>query len=217
MNTTLGAIFNNISAIPFNYHGQIVIKKLSELTHLANLDFVDIDNIIKAREWVSIASIVSTTDAYCFVFKELEELNLLTDKIFTIALLDIDHFKKINDNHGHLAGDYILKKFVASIHKNIRPYDLLARYGGEEFIILFVDCLKEEAQKALLRIKSSIKKSKFVYKTNPLKFTFSAGMSQIDEVTIGKGKPEKSITSLIQLADGRLYQAKKGGRNKIII
>jgi len=119
----------------------------------------------------------------------------------SIVMLDIDHFKKINDTYGHQMGDEILKYFVATIKNNIRKTDYVVRYGGEEFLIFLPDATKEEAKKAVEKIKNSLTEYKGV------KYTFSAGIA--DE---GETLPE-----MIKIADKRLYKAKETGRNRIVI
>ena len=71
-------------------------------------------------------------------------------------MLDIDHFKVINDTLGHQAGDFVLKQLADFLKKSIRPYDLLARYGGEEFIMLYKDCTRKEAGEILNRIRDAV-------------------------------------------------------------
>ena len=133
---------------------------------------------------------------------------------FAIAILDIDYFKKIkSDKFGHLAGDYILKEFTLIIAENLRDYDLVGRFGGEEFIIIIYDSDKAEAEVMIKRIMEIISEKPFTYEKNRIKFTFSAGISSIDEF------PNKSIRTeeIISLADKRLYEAKDNGRNRIEI
>jgi two-component system, cell cycle response regulator len=131
---------------------------------------------------------------------------------FSIALLDIDHFKSINDTMGHQAGDYILKQIADFLKKSIRPYDLLARYGGEEFIILFKDCSKNESCDILMRIKDTIDRTVYRFHDAPIHTTFSSGISDIDEID-----PGEAAEKLVSIADERLYLAKESGRNRIVI
>ena len=134
-----------------------------------------------------------------FLENNFEEIfNLYEHK--SIAMLDIDHFKKINDTYGHQIGDEILKYFASIIKNNIRKTDMVIRYGGEEFIVFLPDSYKEEALIVLHKIKKLLKPCK------DINFTFSAGVADEGE----------TLAEMIKLADERLYRAKKEGRNRIV-
>ena len=130
------------------------------------------------------------------------------DKLFktyskkSIAMLDIDFFKKINDTYGHQKGDEVLKFFANLIKNNIRKNDLLIRYGGEEFLIFMPNTSKEEGYIVLTKLKNILKNNT----KKPLEFTFSAGVADEGD----------TLVEMIKLADDRLYKAKKTGRNKIV-
>jgi diguanylate cyclase (GGDEF)-like protein len=145
--------------------------------------------------------------------KNIEHARRNKRNCFSIALVDIDHFKKINDSLGHLAGDFVLKQVAEYLKKSIRPYDLLARYGGEEFIILFKDCNKKESGEILQRIKDSISQTEYSFQESRVHITFSGGI-----VDIGEIKPDAAaMEELVHRADERLYIAKQGGRNRIVL
>ena len=118
----------------------------------------------------------------------------------SVAMLDIDFFKKINDTYGHQAGDKILYYFATHIKNNLRKDDFVIRYGGEEFLIFMPNTTKEEAYIVLHKIKNSLKP------VENIKFTFSAGIASEGE----------TLAEMIKIADNRLYKAKESGRNKII-
>jgi len=132
---------------------------------------------------------------------------------FSVAMLDIDHFKIINDTLGHQAGDYILKQIADFLKKSIRPYDLLARYGGEEFIVLYKDCNRKEAGEVLNRIRDTVETKSYRFRDKTVNVTFSSGIADITEVKPGSAAAEE----LIKITDSRLYLAKQSGRNRIVI
>lgn len=123
----------------------------------------------------------------------------------TLAVLDIDHFKKINDTHGHQAGDRVLKVIGRSIAKRLREVDFFCRYGGEEFIALMPETSLEEALPVLEKIRASIAGAAFNYKEEPLSITLSIGITEFNA--------DDDIESAFARADNALYQAKSSGRN----
>lgn len=131
---------------------------------------------------------------------------------FTLAILDLDLFKIINDTYGHHAGDLVLKEFASIIQDNIRPYDILARYGGEEFILVFPKTNLDKAYMVLSRILNKIRKTDFSYEGRPISLTFSGGISEITELEGGK----ISVNQILRLSDKKLYKAKELGRNNIV-
>lgn len=132
--------------------------------------------------------------------------------VFALAILDIDRFKDINDRHGHLAGDQIIKEFTELIQDNLREYDILGRYGGEEFVVIMYDSDKAEAALIIERILEKVRNSTFSYHDAIIRFTFSAGVCDSSEFDV------EAITNerLIGLADKRLYYAKQLGRDRIV-
>ena len=151
-----------------------------------------------------------------YIFDRLNELKAKYSRHkedFSIVILDIDHFKAVNDAYGHLAGDFILQEFTQIIGKNIRPFDLLGRYGGEEFIIIMSNCKKKIAANRVEHILKIIRNAKFLYENKSISFTFSAGISDSDDYNFN----EVILDKFIDCADKRLYYAKETGRNKIII
>ncbi|WP_411681328.1 diguanylate cyclase [Clostridium thailandense] len=150
-----------------------------------------------------------------YIFERLQDMmskHIRDGSIFSVAIVDIDHFKKINDTYGHLGGDYILKEFVTILENSIRVYDLLGRYGGEEFILIFTDINKEQASVIIQRILNDIRKKVFIYNKKQINFTFSCGISDASEVQ----DTNPIIEDIIETADLRMYSAKKTGRNKIV-
>ncbi len=123
-----------------------------------------------------------------------------------LAMLDIDHFKSINDNHGHDAGDAVLKGFSAALTKFF-PNDLIARMGGEEFAIKFTKNDKTEAQKQLTLFIQYIEKNSRSFSEYAIPFTVSAGLT--DEIN-------HNLDTLLKHADVHLYQAKESGRNRLV-
>lgn len=126
----------------------------------------------------------------------------------SIILVDLDHFKKINDRYGHLAGDYVLKEVAKSINENVRSYDSVGRYGGEEFLILLPGLNRSYAIKNAERIRSKIENMTLEYNSNVIPVSFSAGVSEFI-------LSDSNIEEVIMRADDALYFAKRNGRNRV--
>ena len=128
----------------------------------------------------------------------------------SLILFDIDHFKSVNDTHGHLAGDEVLQEIGHRISSVLAEHDVFARYGGEEFAILLPDANAAEAIETAEACRRAVESTAFPTSAGPLLITISAGvadMNAIDEPT--------SETQLIQSSDEKLYEAKRGGRNRV--
>lgn len=133
---------------------------------------------------------------------------------FSIAFLDIDHFKEINDNYGHGTGDFVLEKFVQFLQSRLRKTDLVARIGGEEFVLLLPDINSGTAYLLVERLRKSLEETRFSCVDNgaavDIGITVSAGISCCPE----HGETSKD---LISRADKAMYNAKNSGRNTIKI
>ncbi|MDP2432598.1 MAG: diguanylate cyclase [Pseudomonadota bacterium] len=130
------------------------------------------------------------------------------DSPLALALLDIDHFKEVNDEHGHLAGDRVLKTLANLLRRRIRRSDVVARYGGEEFAVIFNECGEEDALHMLDTIREDFSAIQHGAKEGAFRVTFSAGVAAADA--------DSTVDSLIERADQRLYRAKDAGRNRIV-
>lgn len=128
---------------------------------------------------------------------------------FTIMMIDIDHFKKINDTYGHAAGDEVLKKITSVLKRNLRDVDILARLGGEEFAVLLPNTETQGALIVAERLRKAVESSSVMFENRELRATISIGTA--DE------KSAASLDELLKNADSALYTAKNQGRNTIRI
>ena len=148
-----------------------------------------------------------------YIMKKLKDeffLSKVNNSTFSIALLDIDNFKRVNDNYGHLFGDEVLIKFSNMVKKNLRKTDYLGRIGGEEFIIIFCNTILNESYEILLRIKEKL--NSVSWGKNDFSVTFSAGLFEVSHKNIDEHSSER----VIKLIDDLMYKAKKCGKNCII-
>ncbi len=127
---------------------------------------------------------------------------------FSVAVIDLDLFKGINDKYGHLAGDKVLRLVAKVLQKNIRGSDFVARYGGEEFVVLFPSTGRADARAASVKLCEAVASSPFNFRGEPVRVTISLGVA---EVRAGD-QPD----SLFSRADAALYQAKSKGRNQVV-
>ena len=130
-------------------------------------------------------------------------------KPFSIGLLDIDHFKQVNDTYGHKIGDEVLKGLSNTVENVLRKSDLMARWGGEEFVVLFPDTRVDGAKAALQKALDSIREKLFLSEDKKeFHITFSAGITSVGS--------EQKVGEAISKSDRLLYKAKASGRNRII-
>lgn len=130
-------------------------------------------------------------------------------KDLSILMLDIDHFKKINDTYGHHAGDMVLQQVTKRLAEGLREYDLLARYGGEEFVIILPDTTLPEAKMVAQRLLKSIYKLTFPETLSGTAVTVSIGVTS-------HGGGTTTTEALVAQADTALYRAKQSGRNRVV-
>ena len=142
-----------------------------------------------------------------FSERELARFKRDNSQLATL-MLDIDHFKQVNDVHGHAAGDKVLSKMVSVAASVLRQEDLIGRLGGEEFAIVLVDADVEAAKRAGERIRQAIKQVKFPSEAGPFNVSVSIGVSE-------PFYNEASITDALERADAALYHAKRNGRDRV--
>ena len=143
-------------------------------------------------------------------FMEFLEKKLLESKRYefplSLAMIDIDFFKKINDTYGHLTGDCILKEFSLLLKKNFRGSDIVARYGGEEFAVVMPFTELKNACKKMDDFRKIVENHRFC--TENLKVTISVGVAEYNK--------KDNIFDFLKKADDNLYEAKKSGRNRVV-
>jgi diguanylate cyclase (GGDEF)-like protein len=132
------------------------------------------------------------------------------DKMLSLAVLDLDHFKQINDTHGHPAGDKILRETAQITQTVIRRGDVLVRYGGEEFALIMREASANDAHLVAERIRRAVETARFIYEGKQIPVTVSIGIA-----TYAKGSPDND-RDLLRVADERLYWAKQNGRNRTV-
>ncbi|NIM59626.1 MAG: diguanylate cyclase [Candidatus Aminicenantes bacterium] len=166
-------------------------------------DFTDQKQAEKLAETDPLTNIYNRRKFSRLLDQEIQRVERY-DRFLSIVMLDIDHFKKVNDTYGHDTGDYVLRRITELIKENIRITDILARYGGEEFVIILPETDVKGASRQIDRMRKTIEKTSFDGVGN---LTISAGITGY--------MGGDSCKSMITRADKALYSAKEEGRNKI--
>ena len=132
-------------------------------------------------------------------------------RVVTVAMIDVDHFKRFNDSFGHSAGDAVLRMIAGMLRESVRGSDLVARYGGEEFVLVFPETGEPEAADKIEQIREKVASSRVVIPghAEARQVTVSAGVSVYPE-------DAKSVAELLDVADKRLFEAKQRGRNRVV-
>ena len=131
------------------------------------------------------------------------------DSTLGIIMLDIDHFKQLNDRYGHEAGDMVLQELGRFLLNNVRNEDIACRYGGEEFLIIMIESSLQTTRKRAIELCSKIRRLRVDYHNPPISFTISAGVAALPEHGPG-------VTHVVKAADMALYQAKTEGRDQVV-
>lgn len=134
-----------------------------------------------------------------------------TREPLAVMMVDIDLFKRVNDEHGHLAGDQVLRSVVDVVRHRIRSQDIVGRYGGEEFLVVLCDTPAQGAQQLAEQLREAVQASHFPWNGKELAVTVSVG------VFGGRLEPGDSWDQLIHTADSALYRAKQTGRNRVVV
>lgn len=171
------------------------------------------DGLIRAREELRFQA---THDALTGIWNRRAALDLLqreierasrTEGSTGLLMLDLDHFKKINDSYGHLAGDAVLREVTSRVLRVIRSYDFLGRYGGEEFLVVLPACDRAQAEQSAERIRLAVASSPVFAGTEEIQVTTSIGVTSVSV--------NASDKEILAVADAALYQAKSSGRNRV--
>ncbi|RKD28774.1 GGDEF domain-containing protein [Thermohalobacter berrensis] len=209
-----------ITAVPVRYNDdKVVVEFIKDITRSMiisngeNQEDVNLYNIIDGINKVAIKDYLTGLFNKRYIGERLPieiSNSLESGKPISVILIDIDNFKDINDTHGHLAGDFILKEVAQELKNSIRKEsDWAARYGGEEFLVCLPNTDRKNAKKIAERIRESIENSMFKFNNITLRITASFGAC----TSYGEKTTMKSI---IEIADKKLYKAKEKGKNIVI-
>lgn len=203
--TARGAMPETVVGLP-----QDVVKKAGMLELLAaELRIAELEKALdEAREAACVDSLTGALNRRGFDEAYRREISRAcrNGAPLVLAMIDLDDFKRLNDTHGHQAGDKALSHLVKMLHESMRPTDVLARFGGEEFVLMLPDTALDDARAAISRFLG-----KFSAQAIPgteCSMTFSAGVVLHDYF--------ESLEEVIQRADAAAYDAKRSGKNRVI-
>jgi len=180
---------------------QVLVESVDELEceKMQLSEQVQVDSLTRVSSRLSLMDVLSRT---------LDQADDSTRPV-SLAMLDVDSFKTVNDTYGHLVGDELLTQVALRILGQVRDRDTVGRYGGDEFILLFPDTSFDIALQIAERIRQSIDENSFQIDDLSLHTTISIGLV--------KYQPHETVSNLIERADETMYQAKTTGRNKVVM
>ena len=130
------------------------------------------------------------------------------ERTLSLVMLDLDHFKEVNDTFGHLAGDSVLKQLASTVRTRIRREDVFARYGGEEFALLLPEITLGGARQLAEKVRKLVERQRFEFDKQVIPVTLSVGVATLEP-------QHREATELVRAADERLFEAKTQGRNRV--
>jgi len=214
--TTAGAICLAMGLLPFFYQGEVLGETLRMTPYVTMITVFPFcffvwaqvrHNILLSAELRALVERDRLTDVatrdYFFT-----RLNGQPDSYGVSLMVDIDHFKSVNDTYGHLAGDDVIVKIASILKQCVRKNDIICRFGGEEFVVFLHEADRETGQKIAERMRSLTELSETLTGSGVIKVTVSVGGSLKDRL--------QDIEDTIKRADDALYRAKNGGRNRVI-
>ncbi len=184
---------------------EILIKTAT----LANRDLISQVEKLRIRAFVDpLTGVWNRGGLFDLINREVERARRSEDPL-SICMLDLDRFKRINDNYGHLVGDEVLKEMCLRVTGAVRPYDALGRYGGEEFVLVFPETNLEQAAAQAERVREAVG-------NRPFQMTDRAEETITISIGIAEMRKGEKMESALDRADKALYRAKNTGRNKVV-
>ena len=201
---------NDVGQDPFDVNDLDFILNLSEFIAMSISNAVLYEQTSKLAVTDGLTGISNRTNMEQSLLNDFGR-SMRYNSPLSIVLLDVDHFKDVNDSYGHQKGDEILVTFASILKKFCRANDIAARYGGEEFLMILPQSNAQGAFKIAERVREEIMKMSFVGNDSKFSVTTSCGVAELNRDYI------KNTDQLINVADNAMYEAKNSGRNKTII
>lgn len=208
-------IYSNLYEYIFIIKHQLTDRLLSQLRFFINETKIGFVRSVLFKEVEELSRIDGLTGLYLrryFISRLNNELLLASryNTVFSLIMIDIDFFKKINDTYGHIVGDFVLKELAKLLLQEVKEQGLCARWGGEEFLVFVPYQTQQQVVELAERIRKNVEDYNFLFQDKTIKLTISCGISFYPQ-------EGKDITTLIEEADKKLYKAKQSGRNKVVV
>lgn len=212
---TADFMYQNTTFIP-------LISATGDVSHLCLLVYDVTDNAIHKKELEKVnadLAVLSQTDGLTKLFNRNHWQHCIEAEFkrytrsqhsSSLVMLDIDHFKTVNDSYGHLVGDDVIRHLAKVIHEQVRETDICGRYGGEEFVILLADTHLNDAKVFAERLRKTVEDSVVIYNDIEIKYTISLGIAEV-------APSYTSVSQWLENVDNALYQSKESGRNRVTI
>ncbi len=206
----------NITGAFFAFTRKYETYQLDELILASVTIFCFYLSIFAIRRWIEVGKLLrqANTDSLTGLFNRRKGWEILESEItrakryhrlLSIIMFDLDHFKEINDMHGHVVGDRVLRSIAKSILQQMRTTDILMRWGGEEFIIISLETGQAEVRQVAERLRATVEACSL---QNKIHLTGSFGITQLQE--------NDTFDSFLRRVDDKVYEAKSLGRNKVV-
>lgn len=188
----------------YEHENSSQLATLSEKSLYSHAPTIHIIDAVLIDELTQVYNRKYLVDSLQYFFQDFKR----TKKPFSISMVDIDFFKKVNDTHGHVMGDQVLKTFAQYLRQNLRTLDIICRYGEEEFVIIFPKTTNIDVRKRLNQVNEGFSKIEFTHNNSWFSVTFSAGVFTVDDASI-------TVEDTLKEADRSLYEAKSLGRARV--
>jgi diguanylate cyclase (GGDEF)-like protein len=191
---------------PFDQHELQVRLRAGKRIIDLQMDLLQAREELRERANKDLLTMLPNRPAICSALEQEISRCQRDHRSVGVILLDIDHFKKINDTYGHFAGDAVLRETAARLRSNMRPYDQVGRYGGEEFLVVLPNCDLEQAKSQAERMRQKLESSTMLVDGVELRVSASFGATVSDD-------SGRDPDVFVRVADEALYRAKASGRN----
>jgi len=210
-------IASHLQHVDENFHVCVTYLEKADLTSMeigTELMLIDNKRMIARATKDKLTGVLNRSLLEQLFFHQYE-IALATNSSYVFAMCDLDYFKKINDNYGHLTGDAVLKSFADLLKENLRASDIIVRFGGEEFILILPALNYIKGKEVLKKLCTKVKHSPVQYESNEINLTVSIGIIEITPQEQIDHSEYDCFSRFLDKADQKLYLAKDNGRNRV--
>jgi len=210
-------IANHLKKVDENFHICVTYLEKADLTSMeigTELMLIDNKRMIATAAKDSLTGVLNR-NLLEQIFINQYEIAMATRSSYVFAMCDLDHFKKINDTYGHVAGDVVLKSFADLLKDNLRASDIVIRFGGEEFVLILPALDYAQGKKVLKKVCNKVQQTPVQFQEQEISLTVSIGLIEITPEIYLQQPEQASFAKFLQQADQKVYLAKDNGRNRV--